>query len=64
MTSMNSPFYYSICIFLIASLILSVIYAENIKQNNKKHILAAMYVFLAAIVYMSVILINSILHFQ
>lgn len=52
--------YYSLCIFLILSLLASVIFADKLKKAEKKHIIAAGYVALAAVVHALVVIFTEV----
>jgi|TARA_B100002052_G_C15863527_1_gene591242 hypothetical protein len=49
---------YAILLFVLISLIISIAFKEEIKKNTKKHILAGMFMFFAAIIYMMVIVLT------
>lgn len=51
-----NPIIYSICIFLIISLLSSIVFSERIKNSDKKHIISGVYVLLAAFIHLCVLM--------
>lgn len=54
---MTNPLIYSICIFLIVALLLSIVFADKIKFSEKKHIISGLYILLAAFIHVSVLIV-------
>ena len=52
---------YSLLIFLVLALLISVIYKEKLKQNDKKHIISGLYMILAAFIHGFVIIIRELM---
>jgi hypothetical protein len=58
---MMNPLIYSICIFIIIALLLSVVYADKIKLSEKKHIISGLYILLGAFIHVSVLIVVELL---
>lgn len=48
---------YAILLFILLSLTISITFKDQIKSNQKKHLLAAIFMFMAAIIYMVMIIL-------
>jgi hypothetical protein len=58
---MITSLHYSLTLFIIISVMISAIYREEIKNNNKKHLVSAMYMLLAIFVHAVVIVVRETL---
>lgn len=56
----DAPIFYSICFFLILSLLSSILFVERIKQTERKHMVAGVYVALAVFVHAAVLVMHAI----
>ena len=54
---MTHPLVYSISLFLIVALLMSIVFVEHIKQSNKKHMIAGLYILFAVFVHFFVLLL-------
>jgi hypothetical protein len=54
---MTHPLVYSICLFMIVALLVSIIFVDRIKQSNKKHMIAGLYMLFAVFVHFLVLLL-------
>ena len=48
---MIKPLYFSLLLFLIIALLLSLVYSENLKKSEKKHVIAGMYILLGGFIH-------------
>jgi hypothetical protein len=56
---MFSSLQYSLFIFVFISIILSAIYKDELKRNEKKHIISALFMILAICVHAVVIIVRE-----
>tara|TARA_Y100000389_G_scaffold21763_1_gene18688 strand:+ start:2018 stop:2191 length:174 start_codon:yes stop_codon:yes gene_type:complete len=55
---MSGTLQYSIVTFVILALIVSIFTAEKLQESERKHMLAAFFVFGAALIHASMIVLN------
>jgi len=55
---METEAIYAIILFVLISLIISIVFKDQIKKYTKKHVIAGLFMFFAAIIYMVVIILT------